>query len=255
MPKLSEKDRFIDFSDYGRPAAQFIVRKLIHTKISAIDYTIAFGIVGLVAIYCIYNSYFYLAAPLLILKSILDAADGEVARVKKTPSYTGRYLDSIFDIILNFILLAVIAHITLTPYWVSFLAFVCIQIQGTLYNFYYVILRNKSEGGDQTSKVFEKKAPRAFPQESQKTVNFLFGLFTLLYGVFDRFVYSLDRKASKSDRFPNWFMSALSFYGLGFQLLAVAVFLVLDLPYYIIPYFITSSIAFPFFILVRKIKY
>ena len=39
----------------------------------------------------------------IILKSIIDAADGELARIKKTPSYTGRYLDSIFDIILNLI--------------------------------------------------------------------------------------------------------------------------------------------------------
>ena len=37
----------------------------------------------------------------IILKSIIDAADGELARVKQTPSYAGRYLDSVFDIILN----------------------------------------------------------------------------------------------------------------------------------------------------------
>ena len=38
------------------------------------------------------------------MKSILDAADGELARIKMTPSYSGRYLDSIFDILLNLIL-------------------------------------------------------------------------------------------------------------------------------------------------------
>ena len=37
----------------------------------------------------------------LIFKSILDAADGELARVKQKPSNTGRYLDSVADIILN----------------------------------------------------------------------------------------------------------------------------------------------------------
>ena len=47
------------------------------------------------------NGHYYLAGFFLILKSILDAADGELARVKNTPSYTGRYLDSVADIILN----------------------------------------------------------------------------------------------------------------------------------------------------------
>jgi hypothetical protein len=33
------------------------------------------------------------------------------------------------------------------------LAFIAIQLQGTLYNYYYVILRNKSIDGDSTSKI------------------------------------------------------------------------------------------------------
>ena len=38
-------------------------------------------------------------------KSILDAADGELARIKKTPSYVGRFLDSISDLVLNFLII------------------------------------------------------------------------------------------------------------------------------------------------------
>ena len=45
--------------------------------------------------------YYWLAAFFLIFKSILDAADGELARVKQRPSYTGRYLDSVADIVLD----------------------------------------------------------------------------------------------------------------------------------------------------------
>tara|TARA_B110000037_G_scaffold202963_1_gene245601 strand:- start:4593 stop:4715 length:123 start_codon:yes stop_codon:yes gene_type:complete len=40
-----------------------------------------------------------------MFKSILDAADGEFARVKKTPSFTGRCLDAVADIILNLFIL------------------------------------------------------------------------------------------------------------------------------------------------------
>ena len=43
------------------------------------------------------NSAFFmiLASFFIILKSVIDAVDGELARMKKTPSYSGRYLDSI----------------------------------------------------------------------------------------------------------------------------------------------------------------
>ena len=57
------------------------------------------------AIYCIAAAYYWAAGFFLILKSILDAADGQLARVKNQPSFTGRYLDSIFDSILNLALL------------------------------------------------------------------------------------------------------------------------------------------------------
>ena len=53
---------------------------------------------------------------------------------------------------------------------VALLAFIGIQLQGTLYNYYYVILRNKSVGGDATSKIFEYKTPKALPGETQQAV-------------------------------------------------------------------------------------
>ena len=96
-------------------------------------------------------------------------------------------------------------------------------MQGTLYNYYYVILRNKLVGGDTTSKVFEYKTPKALPGESQKSVNILFKIYTIVYGVFDRIIHFLDQDAYKANTFPNWFMTLVSVYGLGFQLLIIAV--------------------------------
>jgi phosphatidylglycerophosphate synthase len=60
-----------------------------------------FGVSGLIAIYSILDGSYFLGW-FIVLKSGIDAADGELAR-QKTPSYTGRYLDSVFDIILNFL--------------------------------------------------------------------------------------------------------------------------------------------------------
>src|SRR5690606_30961696 len=101
MSKLPKEHKFIDLSDYGRPIARVIANSLKNTNFTPIHVTISFIISGLIAVYCILNGYYWLAAFFLILKSILDAADGELARVKQKPSYTGRYFDSVADMILN----------------------------------------------------------------------------------------------------------------------------------------------------------
>ena len=61
------------------------------TRVTAIHVTIMFIIIGIFAILMILTKQFYFAAILLIIKSILDAADGELARLKQKPSYIGRY--------------------------------------------------------------------------------------------------------------------------------------------------------------------
>ena len=176
-------------SDYGRSFGRFFAKQLKETRFTAIHVTLLFGISGLIAVYCILNQQYILASFFIILKSGIDAADGELAQLKNAPSYVGRYLDSVFDIFLNFLFLMAICLTSNTPFWIALIAFVSIQLQGTLYNYYYVILRNKSVGGDTTSKVFEYKTPKALPGETQKAVNILFGIYTLVYGVFDKIIH------------------------------------------------------------------
>lgn len=241
MSKLSKNDAFIDLSDYGRPFAVAVVDKLKETSATPIQVTIAFGIAGLIAVYCILTGYYVTAGIFLILKSIIDAMDGELARMKNRPSYTGRYLDSVFDFILNFIILIAIWSVDSNSLWVAILAFFCLQLQGTLYNYYYVILRHHSQEGDRTSKIFETTVPEAYPQESQTAVNILFTIYRLFYSIFDKIIYALDRNAPEAVPFPKWFMCLLSVYGLGFQLLIIAVMLAAGLIELIIPFFIFFS--------------
>ena len=252
MSKLTAENKFLDLSDYGRLPATFLANQLKHTRFTPIHVTLLFGVVGLLAVFCILHEQFVLAGLLLILKSILDAADGELSRVKNTPSYTGRYLDSLFDIVLNFLFLFSICYISTSPFYVTLLAFFAVQLQGTLYNYYYVILRNNSVGGDATSKIFETKIPKAFPDESQRTVSILFVLFLFFYGIFDRIIYYLDRGACKVSTFPNWFMTLVSIYGLGFQLLIMAFMLSFQLFDYIIPFFIYYSLFMVLFVSLRR---
>lgn len=252
MSKLAAEDKFLDLSDYGRPIAKLFANKLKNTRFTPIHVTLLFGVSGLIAIYCILQNQYLLASFFIILKSIIDAADGELARIKNTPSYTGRYLDSVFDIALNFLFLMTIFYVSKTSFWMTLIAFFCIQLQGTLYNYYYVILRNKSVGGDKTSKIFEYKSPRALPGESQKSVDVLFKIYTIVYGVFDKIIHVLDSNAYKVKTFPNWFMTFVSIYGLGFQLLIIAVMLPLNLIEYIVPFFIIFTLFLFVLIGIRK---
>ncbi len=252
MSKLSEESKFIDLSDYGRPLAIFITQYLKKTSVTPIHLTFVFGVCGLASVICILNNSYVWAGVFLILKSIIDGMDGELSRAKKTPSYTGRYLDSIFDIIINFLVLFTIGFLTQTNIILTFLAFISVQLQGTLFNFYYVILRNKTEGGDTTSQIFETKEPVAFPNESQKMVKVMFNLYLFFYGAFDKTIYALDRNAYLQVIFPNWFMTLLSLYGLGFQLLIISVMLSFGLIAYVISFFICYNLLGIIIIGIRK---
>lgn len=251
MSKLPSAYQFIDLSDYGRPVARWIANGFKNTSVTPIHVTMMFIVAGLIAIVCILNHQYALAAFFLILKSILDAADGELARIKNTPSYTGRYFDSVSDIILNALFLLSICHITNGSLLLTILAFCGIQLQGTLYNYYYVILRNKVDG-DKTSRVFEEGSPSALPGEKQIHVDRLFWMYNFCYGLFDKAIQTLDENAEQADNYPKWFMTALSCFGLGFQLLMIAVMLCLGLANAILPLFIGFTAFIFVFIIIRK---
>lgn len=254
MSKLPEAHRFIDLSDYGRPIAVLIAKSLRTTSITPVHVTLWFIVAGLFAIACIAHGYFWSALLLLIVKSILDAADGELARVKNTPSYTGRYLDSVADLILNLLIFLTLWHITDSHLISTLLAFGALQLQGTLYNYYYVILRNRFNG-DTTSRVVENHVPLALPGESQGAVTFLYHLYNSLYILFDKTIYRLDPKAAEGKAFPNWFMTMLSSMGLGFQLLIIGVMLALGWKDFIVTFFIGYTALVFVLIAVRRLRF
>mgnify|MGYP001157533789 FL=1 len=251
MSKLQSKHKFLDLSDYGRLPARWIANTFKDTRVTAIHLTSMFIVAGIFAIFMMLNKQLYAAAILLIIKSILDAADGELARLKQKPSYIGRYFDSVSDIILNFFFLATICYITNGSWGLTFFAFLAMQLQGTLYNYYYVIFRNRFNG-DKTSRIFEDKAPSAMPGEKQSSVNKWFWIYKICYSIFDKTIYQMDKNAKYAEHFPKWFMTAISAFGLGFQLLIISFMLCVGWAEYIILFFIFYSVLTFVFILFRK---
>ena len=87
MTKLPKHKKFFDFSDYARPFALILVKLLMPTKIGAYSISFTFLVVGMLAAYLILiDKYLTIAAILILLKSMLDAADGEIARQRNEPS-------------------------------------------------------------------------------------------------------------------------------------------------------------------------
>ena len=253
MSKLSAKNKFLDLSDYGRPLAKIIAKLLLKTPATPVFVTFCFLIAGLIAVYFIVTSKFILAALFLVLKSIIDGADGELARLRNKPSYIGRYLDSVFDFLLNFIILYAISTISHKSFLLMIVTFLCLQLQGTFYNYYYTILRNNLSGGDTTSRIEEKSFPKALHGENQKMVNLLFITYLAFYGIFDQLVLLIDQSAKNCTKIPSWFMSLISIYGLGFQLLIIGVMLIFHLSNYIIPFFIIYTFLIIPIVGIRKL--
>jgi phosphatidylglycerophosphate synthase len=252
MPKLSDEDKFIDFSDYARPLATFLAYHLAKVKINAIQVTFVFFFVGLASVYCVYTNNLVWAAVFLMIKNILDAVDGEIARITQHPSIIGRYLDSVFDFIINLLILIAIYTITDASNLLLILAFLGIEFQCSVYNFYYVIVRQRLNNVE-SSRIIEYRKPVAYHYESQKIVNVLHAIFLGLYAIFDVFVVFLDKKAISVQDFPKWFMSLCSLLGLGFQLLLICIFLCFGLTNLILPFFAWYSIFGLFVIFIRKI--
>ena len=202
MAKLPKKYRFLDLSDYGRTPGHWIASKLQHTAFTPIHVTTLFIITGFTAIGFLLNGYLIASAFFIILKSILDAADGELSRLKKNPSYVGRYYDSIADLLLNFCFLLTFWYITDISIIFMLIAFLGSNFKGLFITYYYVILRNSVQG-DSTSRVFENTKPKAFKGESQSRVNLFYKIYNILYICFDKSMYYMDKNARHQPAFSK----------------------------------------------------
>ena len=209
--------KVIDLSEWGRPFARVIARFLKNKPISVMQVT---NLHLLLTIFCgwlILQGQTILACALLILKGIIDAVDGELARIRERPSHVGRYWDTIADTIGLIVIMC--AFGSLFSWRVSL---TCILILATLFQYslfnHYSILMRALGSGDATSRVDERVRPVAHPWEKQSNVNLLHLAYLYFFSWQDSIIAGLAGKGSKNLAFELTTSSALGF---GMQSLAI----------------------------------
>jgi hypothetical protein len=95
-----------------RPLAHVLVVPMAALRVPPPIVVIAGAATGIVAAVAIADGAFLLAAILLQLKTILDNADGQLARLTDQVTLLGRYLDSESDLLVNFVLCAALGAAT-----------------------------------------------------------------------------------------------------------------------------------------------
>ena len=145
-------------SDKDRPASELVVSAfygplahrlaliLLPLRIPPPAVVLAAGATGLVAGAFLAAASFVVAAVLLQLKTLLDNADGRLARLSGRVTLLGRYLDTESDTALNLVLFAALGAVTDRP-WIALAAF-CVLTLVLSVDFNLAHLYREVRGGE-----------------------------------------------------------------------------------------------------------
>lgn len=218
---------YTDLSDYARPVAIWIANTLKNTGIAVYQITLIHFFLMLLAVFFIAKGGFsamFFASVLLLIKNTLDAVDGSLARIRNRPSRVGRFLDSNLDFVGNFFLFLALVNI---PVWMRLLSFFAFIIQGSFFNYYYILFRN-AHGGDVTSKVEEDETSN-YHYDNPTVLRILYFFYKVFYQWQDVLVMRIDRLIKNEKRsISPFFISSLSVNGLGFQYLVIIFLLLIN---------------------------
>lgn len=212
----------LDLSEWGRPFARVAARFLKDTRIPVIQVT---NLHLLLAIFCgwlILDGSIILACGLLVLKGVLDAVDGELARIRERPSHVGRYWDTVADTIGLIVTMSAFGHVLGWTFLLTSTLIIATLFQYSLFNYYSIMMRNLGSG-DATSRVDERLRPVAHPWEKQSNVNLLHSIYLIFFSWQDRIISALSGKGSQSLRFELTVSSSLGFGMQSLLIFALAV--------------------------------
>jgi phosphatidylglycerophosphate synthase len=110
-----------------RPLAHLVVLALLPLRVPPPAVVLASAATGLAAAVELGRERWLWAAVLLQLKTVLDNADGQLARAAGKESALGRYLDSESDLLVNAALFAALAYVTDSP-WLALVSFLSLTL-------------------------------------------------------------------------------------------------------------------------------
>ena len=208
-----------DLSDWGRPIARFFANLLKDTKISVLMVTNFHLLLSIFCAWLILQEYIIEGCILLVIKGVVDAIDGELARIRERPSHVGRYWDTIADTLgLILVTYAFGQYLGWTGVYISGIV-VAVLFQYSLFNHFSVRARGLGLGDD-TSRIDEKVCPVAKPWEKQIHVNFLHKIYLVGFSWQDQIINLTTGKGSKNLSFE---LTVSSILGYGFQSIIILI--------------------------------
>ena len=212
----------IDLSEWGRPIARIVARFLKEKPVSVMQVTNFHLLLTIFSAWLILEGHTVIACSLLIVKGVIDAVDGELARIRERPSHVGRYWDTVADTIG---LVAVMWAFGVLFAWKPSLTFALILatlFQYSLFNHYSILMRALGSG-DATSRIDERVRPVAHPWEKQSNVNILHSVYLFFFSWQDSIIGGLAGKGSKNLVFELTVSSSLGFGMQSLVIFALAV--------------------------------
>ena len=155
-----------DLSDWGRPIARLCATFLKDRNISVLMVTNFHLLLSVLCAWLILQDYIVESCVLLVIKGVVDAVDGELARIRERPSHVGRYWDTIADTIGLILVTYAFGQYLNWDNLYSIGIVIVILLQYSLFNYFSVKMRQIG-AGDDTSRTDEKISPVAKPWEKQ----------------------------------------------------------------------------------------
>jgi phosphatidylglycerophosphate synthase len=159
-----------------RPLAHVLVLALLPLRVAPPLVAATAGATGILAAVGLGHGRFLCAALLLQLKTVLDNADGQLARLSGRVAAFGRYLDSELDLIVNAALFAALAWSTGRPVLAAAGFVALTAVLNANYNAERLYRAERGEGAG------------AMPETAGRADGVLRGLYVLLYAPQDRLV-------------------------------------------------------------------
>jgi phosphatidylglycerophosphate synthase len=199
-----------------RPAAHLLARGLRPLRVPPPAVVLAATCVGLGAAVAIGAGHFVAGALLLQLKTLLDNADGQLARLSGRITAFGRYLDSESDLLVDAAVFAALGlHVGPVLALAGFLALTLVL-----------------SGNFNIERVYRRAhapAAPAAPEEHDRKTRVVASLYRVLYEPGDRLFDALSRRRGLAWHEPRG-VQVLANMGLSTQLAALGVCLALSRP-------------------------